>query len=774
MDRGTGSSSHGGAAECGPGVNALSKLSKQLDGSMLQQQGLHTTPLGKAGPSSMAVMRQRSRMGLEHTPGELTQEFLYGNPPIQHNPGAFNFTGVQRELEAVYPRMAHEKSQHYASDHLGSDWASEFPMNNRAGNTMHPHQLAEFEELYLRGTEMRPSWGSEFQGQQFRATMQSDAQNLNHIGIDSEAGREFEEAFIRAKESATWTSEFVNTNTSTAWEAEFEKTQQADISSGVETVDAADGADAISKTAGMLLDIVGNVDNIKFKQSKFVEFIQQLHHQELLIEDGKVVKPIHAVADRGPKAWADAFLESHEDDHNAGPRAVGWEEDFNLANQGQTANHSWAEEFAPRSDLHDGSWAQEFTSSEYSQHPMNVDKSIEGESMSSHEWSEQFSKHIQQQPAVLEGGDDMMWDQHMNTAWMQQQDSVLPPSESNLTREAPLTDIASLGVYEFTPNNPYLGSSFSLEFLQSPKNHQNLTESIMALEAAVQRDPTHANTWRYLGERQQENENDSMAIRALLRCTDLDSGNTAALLALSVSYTNEGLPNEAYEALNNWIAHNPLYEQFAGVPWSGLDSADSIGVLAASDKHAIVTDKFISAASVEPGDGLDEDVQVGLGVLFNISAEYSKAVDCFRAALVKRPNDYMLWNKLGASLANSHDPRSAMDAYFTALNINPSYIRARYNLAIACLQIGQYREAAEHLLGALSVQNHNMTHVMNLASKGGVAESSDSLLNASLGPQSHTLWSTLRMLADTYLNRSDLVSVCDQRNLSAFHNEFDF
>ena len=67
-----------------------------------------------------------------------------------------------------------------------------------------------------------------------------------------------------------------------------------------------------------------------------------------------------------------------------------------------------------------------------------------------------------------------------------------------------------------------------------------------------------------------------------------------------------------------------------------------------------------------------------IGLLYNLSFEYSKAIDCFKAAVAKRPDDYLLWNRLGATQANSTRNEEAVEAYFHALDIKPTYTRARY------------------------------------------------------------------------------------------------
>ena len=49
--------------------------------------------------------------------------------------------------------------------------------------------------------------------------------------------------------------------------------------------------------------------------------------------------------------------------------------------------------------------------------------------------------------------------------------------------------------------------------------------------------------------------------------------------------------------------------------------------------------------------------------------------------------DWQLYNRVGATLANSGHADEALQYYYRALELNPAYIRARFNLGISCINM---------------------------------------------------------------------------------------
>ncbi|KAJ2837255.1 hypothetical protein FBU31_001177 [Coemansia sp. 'formosensis'] len=411
-------------------------------------------------------------------------------------------------------------------------------------------------------------------------------------------------------------------------------------------------------------------------------------------------------------------------------------------------------------------WAEEFEQtlsgplkeSSVSGHPQEMDVKLDQPSSqyihseAQDDWLEQFKDKIQ--PMLSE----------QDREWLDTQKEWEKLNGAEVAHRAVDPE---LNIYRFQADNYYAqmppdALKDAIQHMQQSPESASLGDTILALESAVTQSPQDAKLWLQLGLKQQENEQEQAAIAALRKAISLDAASLDAHLALAVSYTNEGYQMDAYDELHEWVARHDRYKTL--VPESapeGMNSSDT--------RKAYVQSLYIKAARMTPGQDWDPDVQVALGVLFNISSEYDKAVDCFKAALSKRPDDYILWNRLGATEAHIGNNTEATAAYFRALELHPSFIRARYNLSLASTNMGQHREAAENCLIALSLQQREL---QGMDEKGRAAHIDASRTVPARG-MSSTIWNALQ-LSMYMLGEPQLAESCEKQDLDAFRSKFDF
>lgn len=312
--------------------------------------------------------------------------------------------------------------------------------------------------------------------------------------------------------------------------------------------------------------------------------------------------------------------------------------------------------------------------------------------------------------------------------------------------------------YSFEEDNPLIDHPNPFEEGLKKLKEGDLISAILLFEAEVKQRPEHAEAWQYLGTSQAENEQDIAAIIAFNKCLEQQPDNLTTLMALAVSYTNESMQSQACQTLKAWLKANPRYSDL--VPNEPAGSAAGVrsrlvtSSLMSSDMYNEIKELYITAAQRAPENNIDSNVQVGLGVLFNLSGEYDKAVDCFQAALHAVPSDALLWNRLGATLANGGRSEEAVDAYRHALNLSPGFIRCRYNLGISCINLNAHRQAVDHLLTSLNMQR-----------KGAVGP------GGSVSTMSDNIWSTLRMTL-SLMGRSELHKAVDTRDLDHLNAVF--
>uniref|UniRef100_A0A2P2L0V8 Uncharacterized protein n=1 Tax=Rhizophora mucronata TaxID=61149 RepID=A0A2P2L0V8_RHIMU len=397
-----------------------------------------------------------------------------------------------------------------------------------------------------------------------------------------------------------WAHSFEQQYSANGWVSQFEQEQQLALADQMRDVNVSNLA-AMEQTR-MLAQTLAQNNDPKFQNSKFLQFVSKMSRGELIIDDNQV-KP--AVSANGN--WATEYQQQYG------------------------GNSSWADEYVHK-EGHD-QWVNEFATEREQKGSVNDQWVNEFSKLHVDDWAEEFGRQVDE-GALGESAAD---------SWANAYDEFL--NEQAASRQQ---SDASRGVYVFSDMNPYVGHPNPLKEGQELFRKGLLSEAVLALEAEVLKNPENAEGWRLLGIAHAENDDDQQAIAAMMRAQEADPTNLEVLLALGVSHTNELEQAAALKYLYGWLHNHPRYGTLAPPELSN------------SLYYADVARLFNEAAQISPEDA---DVHIVLGVLYNLSREYDKAIAAFETALKLKPQDYSLWNKLGATQANSVQSSDAILAY---------------------------------------------------------------------------------------------------------------
>ncbi|KAI6032831.1 hypothetical protein F5J12DRAFT_186651 [Pisolithus orientalis] len=485
--------------------------------------------------------------------------------------------------------------------------------------------------------------------------------------------------------------------------------------------------DEMARLAAQVIDSVKHEENPKFTKSSFMSLMRQLRDGEVVVDQEGFVPSDLASTSTSAAATATGSMKG-----KGKARAVDV-----LGTEPKTESHTSIP--AQQGDAHEAYFQQE-----------NEDFRAWWEAHyagPSNSTAESSTAATLTSPAVLQKqGEARQWFE-LQDAWEQ--------------FEATTTGIQPVVEYKFQKENPYMGEKLEAGRTRHHAMHvggvERMYENVLEVEAAVQRDPYNGRAWYELGVRQQSNEREAKAVQALRRSLELDPSYLPAWLALAVSYTNENNRMGTYNAVLEWVSRNPdpRYSEAVKAWRDELSGNGSVNFYR-------LVDLLIDMARISGGgtQEVDADVQIALAVLLNTMEDYSRALDCFLTALAVRPDDWLLYNRVGATMANSGRADEALQYYYRALELNPGYIRARYNLGISSINLRRHEEAATHILDALVLQDREGGDTVET---GGAA--------SRRGVTSSALWDSLKTTC-LHLQRVDLASMCDHRDLDGFRSAF--
>ncbi|KAK7005741.1 hypothetical protein R3P38DRAFT_2556191 [Favolaschia claudopus] len=745
------------SADCGP-VNPLQGLSKRFDQDRGLQQD-HFASTSRAGPSRETFRSSPSQAtngngNLEDAARFFGASASHGQQPHLAGPAAFDLSALHGALPAPMPmHMASSGGNnaalfqtHTQTQTPPAAWAADFMQFSQPGKQVERAVVSP-------SLPQQQQWVSPAHSpspMMFSPGMQPMMQNFAPPMHMQQQQQQMQQATTQ-HDQILWDREF-DTHLTSPTQSAVQPQSHAPQTNPYEE------ADELARTAALLLETVGDAQttNLKFQNSEFLGLMRGLRDREVVVEGNEVVPNTK---------WAEDF-------QALDLKGKGKARTVDLAPLAAAPRVSHREAAQRTSETIAQMVRQEAQQQGYAPNPPSVslgmamteafrqraaaEQSVEGEQEDPNDayfrqenadyqryWAAQQQQASTSHLGAAANPQTAEW-AHLQTDWE--------------AFEATSAGIKPVSQYIFQRNNPYLSDTPSL----TTRHHlahggrQPMLDSVLELEAEVQRNMTDASAWFDLGVKQQANEREKQALTALARAVELDPSHLPAWLALAISHTNDGNRTGTYDAVRQWVDRNEKYAPAVARHWSAHPERVDAAI---GERFSALIQCLIEMARGDASGVVDADIQIALAVLLNTNEDYEKAQDCFRTALAVRPDDWFLYNRVGATMANSGRAEEALQYYHRALELNPLYIRARFNLGISCLNLRRFEEAAHHILDALGLQE---------------SDSVSSGADSASGVTTAALWDSLRT-ASMHMQRPDLATFCDRQDLEgAFRRLFCF
>ncbi|KAI6121393.1 hypothetical protein F5141DRAFT_1089875, partial [Pisolithus sp. B1] len=635
----------GGGSECGP-TNPLQGLTNRFDQDRGPQQDL----LARAGPaketfhtsqsSPPELQRDVTRFFSPPT-ADIQRPMMHAAPqlqqPLRFQQQPFDMLRLQESLpqltSASGPSTAAQPPRGAFAD---AEWAGDFLQSHHRQPRVHDQSQGTASSSAIVNRDIQesavPSVSASLQGIAWRAhtgyRMGPMSMGSMTLPIHGQTQTRVQGPIDRMLWDKEFQSQESQLSDATARQGEGLDQQMQQLSASTQS----HPTDQMARLAAQVIDSVKHEENPKFRKSAFMSLMRQLRDGEVVVDKEGFVSSESASTSTSEGATISSSM-----------KGKGKARAMDVSDIEVTAHEAY---FQQENEDFRAWWEAHYTGPS----TFTAESSTAGTPTS---------------PAVLQKRKEVGQWHELQDAWEQ--------------FEATTTGVRPVVEYEFQEENPYMGGNLEVGGTRHHAMHvggieRMYEQNVLKVEAAVQQDPYNGRAWYELGVRQQSNERETKAVQALRRCLELDPSHLPAWLALAVSYANESNRTGTYNALREWAMRNPdpRYSEVVMAWRNKLSESGSVNFYR-------LVDLLIDMVRTSGGatQEVDADVQVALAVLLNTMEDYPRALDCFLTALAVRPDDWLLYNRVGATMANSGRAGEALQYYYRALELNPGYIRAR-------------------------------------------------------------------------------------------------